>query len=223
MSDNTLTYQDHYCERTGTGLWQEPFNAVTNIAFIIAAICVWYILRRQPTRLKTHGDIYLLILLLAAIGIGSALWHLNPNGTTLLGDVFPILLFINLYLVSFLRRLMQLRWHMIFCLWLAYQALTFASETWLNRDLLNGTVMYLPTYLTLALMTLALWKKRHPRARRFGALLLLWTASLTFRTLDQSLCMYIPMGTHFLWHLFNALVLGGLIHALIKPHPTEKR
>lgn len=28
---------DHYCERTGPGLWAEPVNALTNLAFPLGA------------------------------------------------------------------------------------------------------------------------------------------------------------------------------------------
>ncbi len=35
--------------------------------------------------------------------------------------------------------------------------------------------------------------------------------SLTFRTLDDPLCDAIPMGTHFLWHILNGLMLGWMI------------
>jgi hypothetical protein len=43
----------------------------------------------------------------------------------------------------------------------------------------------------------------------FGAALL--TLSLTARSLDMALCDSIPVGTHFLWHLLNALMLGWMI------------
>ena len=28
---------DHYCERVAVGLWDEPFNATSNLAFLVAA------------------------------------------------------------------------------------------------------------------------------------------------------------------------------------------
>ena len=31
--------------------------------------------------------------------------------------------------------------------------------------------------------------------------------SLTFRTVDPAVCPAFPLGTHFLWHLLNGLVL----------------
>ena len=33
---------DHYCERTDPGIWAEPLNALTNLAFIIAAWLLWH-------------------------------------------------------------------------------------------------------------------------------------------------------------------------------------
>ena len=32
---------DGYCERVDAAFWSEPINAVTNAAFLIAAIWVW--------------------------------------------------------------------------------------------------------------------------------------------------------------------------------------
>ena len=46
-----------------------------------------------------------------------------------------------------------------------------------------------------------------------GGLLLgaaLFALSLTFRTLDRPLCDAFPLGTHFVWHLLNGLLLGWL-------------
>jgi hypothetical protein len=31
------------------------------------------------------------------------------------------------------------------------------------------------------------------------------------RTLDEPFCATFPIGTHFLWHLLNALMLGWMI------------
>jgi hypothetical protein len=40
---------DAYCERLGPGLWAEPLNALTNLAFIVAAlICAWRLGHPRP-------------------------------------------------------------------------------------------------------------------------------------------------------------------------------
>jgi len=40
--------------------------------------------------------------------------------------------------------------------------------------------------------------------------------SLTFRSLDASLCAAIPLGTHFMWHVLNAVMLGWMIHVYLE-------
>ena len=48
----------------------------------------------------------------------------------------------------------------------------------------------------------------------FGAALLV--VSLTFRSLDDPLCSTIPLGTHFLWHVLNAVMLAHMILVLLR-------
>ena len=50
-----------------------------------------------------------------------------------------------------------------------------------------------------------------------GAVLLI--ASLTFRTLDQPVCGALPFGTHFLWHVLNAVMLGWMIEVWRRHRP----
>jgi hypothetical protein len=46
MWQTLLTPVDLYCERTGPGLWAEPANALTNLAFIAAGLWgVWQVRR----------------------------------------------------------------------------------------------------------------------------------------------------------------------------------
>ncbi len=39
---------DAYCERTGPDYWSEPLNALTNLAFLLAALWVWPATRGYP-------------------------------------------------------------------------------------------------------------------------------------------------------------------------------
>lgn len=36
---------------------------------------------------------------------------------------------------------------------------------------------------------------------------MVFTVSLTFRTLDEPLCAALPIGTHYAWHVLNATTL----------------
>lgn len=212
-----LTYLDGYCERAGhPEFWAEPLNALTNICFIIAAWAALRALKRQPNHnFRATPDSWLLIAALFSIGVGSFLFHTIPNGHTVLMDVLPITLFINIYLIAALRRFLRLGWVWVAVLWAAYTAIGVVAQVQLPPDTLNGTIMYIPTYATLILLTAAIARVDKAAGRGFAGVLLLWTASLTFRTLDLDICEHFPVGTHFLWHAFNAVVLYRLLRLLM--------
>ncbi|HSF92234.1 MAG TPA: ceramidase domain-containing protein, partial [Paracoccaceae bacterium] len=84
---------DGYCERLDASFWAEPVNAITNAAFLIAALVVWL---RTDAR-KDAGAVALLGILVA-IGIGSFLFHTIAQRWAALADTLPILLFILTYL-----------------------------------------------------------------------------------------------------------------------------
>ena len=73
---------DGYCERLAPGLWAEPWNAVTNLAFVLAAIWVW----------RRGGDVPVRVLaaILFVIGIGSGLFHTFATRWAGVADVLPI-------------------------------------------------------------------------------------------------------------------------------------
>ena len=86
---------DAYCERTDAGYWSEPLNAVTNAAFLVAAFVMWRRVRRQGLALPL-----VLVGLLAAIGIGSYLFHTHATRWAATADTTPIGLFILTYLYA---------------------------------------------------------------------------------------------------------------------------
>jgi hypothetical protein len=66
---------DAYCERMGPGLWGEPLNALTNLAFLVAAvICALRLDAPRPPMGMA------LVATLAAIGVASGLFHTFANG-----------------------------------------------------------------------------------------------------------------------------------------------
>ena len=213
-----LTYLDSYCERAGDpALWAEPLNAVTNLFFILASLLVARaIWKLPPAAGATRIDFWLLVVAQCAIGIGSGLWHLMPSGTTVLMDVIPITLFIHIYLIASLRRLLKLSWARVGFWWATYLAASIVAQVTLPPDLLNGTILYIPTYLTLALLTVAVRRNDKTTGRIFAHMLGIWTLSLLFRTEDIALCSALPIGTHFLWHTLNAYMLYRLSLALIR-------
>ena len=214
---------DIYCERMGPEFWAEPVNAVTNAAFLIAAAWVLVVLRRAG---RLEAGTGLLLGLLTAIGIGSFLFHTVATRWAALADVLPIMLFILAYLALTMRRGFQLTWWWAGGITLAFLPASFAVSSavgTLAGGALGGSSGYVPALL--ALVVAGGWLQ--VRGVREGQWLLaaaaVFVTSITLRTLDQPLCQATPFGTHFMWHVLNAVVLGLLIWALSRmPGAPEK-
>jgi uncharacterized membrane protein (GlpM family) len=201
---------DGYCERLGPGYWAEPVNAVTNAAFVLAAIWVWPRTAGVPLARA-------LALVLAVIGVGSYLFHTHATRLTGLMDVLPILAFILLYVFATSRDMLELKGWRAGAATLAF--LPYAAATvplWSMVPGLGSSAGYMPVPV-LILFYAWLLRARSPATARglaIGALILL--VSLTFRTLDEPLCAVLPVGTHFLWHVLNATMLGWMILVYVR-------
>ncbi|WP_455365917.1 ceramidase domain-containing protein [Kaarinaea lacus] len=216
-------FLDQYCERVAPGLWDEPFNLLSNLAFIIAGVFVWRILKQQHQQFSgLHWDIALLIVLLFAIGIGSGLWHLLATRWSLLADTIPILLFINIFLLSCLFRVFALTAVTTLIIFSIYHIFNYSIQSTLPGNFLNGSIFYLPTWLFLLGITATAWKRKVIAYRYFIGGCAIFTLSLVFRTIDLWICATIPAGTHFIWHLLNATTLYLLMYGLIYNAGSDK-
>jgi len=208
---------DLYCERSAPGLGNEPLNTVSNMAFLLAAGVVAAAFLRHRHAMADRGvDLWLMMLWLAAIGIGSGLWHLTARGWAWWLDVVPIQLFMLTFLYSFMGRILGwgVVWRVVALL--GFVAVNVLVEMTAVGDAFNGSAGYFPAYALLLAMTGWLYHRAAPVAPLFGFAAGLLLLSLTFRSVDQALCGAIPWGTHFLWHLLNAVVLGSLLLAMFR-------
>jgi len=213
-----------YCERLDAGFWAEPFNAVTNAAFLVAALAALMLRRRAGGRDRI---VLVLILLVFAIGIGSFLFHTMPNGWTVMADVVPIQLFAFGYFAFALRRFFGASGLVTAAGSLAFFGLALALS-WAGRAILPtpaaGSAGYAAFFLGLVGMAAAL--PRGPALSRQRNLLALagaaFAVSLTMRSIDFAVCAGLPLGTHWLWHLLNALVLYWLLCAAVLSEPAVR-
>ena len=131
-------------------------------------------------------------------------------------DVIPITLFIHIYLLSVLRQLLGCDWTKTISLWLNYLLAGIIAQMVLPPDMFNGTIMYIPTYITLILLAWAVRARDAQAGRVLFQMVLLWTISLVFRTIDRDICAQFAFGTHFLWHTLNAWMLYRLLMLLVR-------
>lgn len=217
---------DLYCERTDAAFWAEPVNAVSNAAFLVAAAFAW----RQWSRAGGRdGPALALIALVAVIGIGSFLFHTFANRWSLLADVIPIQLFMLGMFGIMLRRL--LRWPLTWAVpgtaaFLACGLLAPRLAPVLGLGAGAGAALGYGTGLVAMLVlggraVIALPAPRREAGRALLAAAAVFAVSLTLRQLDLRICTDLPLGTHFLWHVLNAVTLALLLDATIRLGPAS--
>ncbi|MFB9904554.1 ceramidase domain-containing protein [Allokutzneria oryzae] len=199
-------YIDDYCERTAPGLFAEPLNAISNLAFLAAAFALWLAVRRSaPSR---PASLHLLVVLLALIGLGSGAFHTVATGWAQFLDVFFIAVFIHVYVVCFLHWFYGVRWSLA---WLGAPAFALFNLLMTAVTGGEGSASYLPALAGLAGFTVALSVSRDAALARyriwFGTATGVFAASLLLRSVDIAVCPTFTPGTHFLWHAMNACVL----------------
>jgi len=203
---------DIYCERLGPGLWAEPLNALTNLAFILAGILLVVALRRAEPAVRGDAGVLALTALVFVIGFGSGLFHTVATAWAGLADVVPIALFILLYLFLALRRFVTLP---LWACGLGVAAMLLLTVV-LPLTLHIGLSSYGAALAALLLVGGFLqFGRRHPAGPRLLVAGGLFALSLAFRTADAPLCNALPIGTHFLWHVFNAAVLYSLVRTMM--------
>lgn len=200
-------YIDGYCERTDPSYWSEPVNAVTNAAFLIAAFVMWR--RTQGLGLAYAPG---LIAVLVMIGVGSYLFHTYAQVWAAMADTTPILFFILLYVFVATRRFLEMpAWIAlgVTVLFIPYGAVVGGLFAMMPFFAISSFYWPIPILILAYAVLLAFRKPVTARGLAIGAVLLI--VSLMFRSLDESVCASVPLGTHFMWHILNGIMLGWMI------------
>lgn len=196
---------DIYCERLSAAFWAEPVNALTNLAFIIAAFCAFRHVKRAGAMDWGAG---LLVTLLFIIGIGSFLFHSFAVFWAMLADTLPILAFQLVFIGLYAARVMRLGLVQVGAVYAVFVGLIVSSGL-LPQDWLNGSLSYLPAAILLSCF--GAWHYASGQIKQERLILLLasgvFLLSLTFRSVDMLICTHFALGTHFIWHVLNAIVL----------------
>ncbi len=206
---------DLYCERTDAGFWAEPLNALTNLAFLVAAILIANRARREPGRLG--WDATTLAVLTALVGAGSFLFHTFATVWGRWLDLVFIAAFVYVLLALCLVRVAGLGWRGVLAGLVSYVVFERGVLAAVPPGTMGGSVLYLPPVLALAAMAWYARHRAHPAAPRLAATVGVFVVAIAVRTVDLPLCRAWPTGTHFLWHLLTAWVLYLAATAVLAP------
>lgn len=212
---------DLYCERFGPGLFAEPLNAVSNLAFIAAGLWLMSALPRLfPAPRRVPAALEVLAGLIVLIGICSGAFHVFATKWAQALDLGSIALFVYFFVVCFAHYVLDVRWGLAWIAAPAFWAFGMFVQAPFSADAFNGSVIYFPALSGIALMGVALAVQRRPGAREFALATLIFVVSISLRSVDLAWCSGWVWGTHWAWHLLNgcmvAVVTLGLARAVAR-------
>ena len=155
--------------------------------------------------------IRLLCLLSIVIGVGSTLFHTLATEWARWLDFVPILLFQVAFFFSYVGKSRGI----------VLSVTVIASITaidWQFPGALGGSAVYTPALLALVALGLLHFATGRPEPFLLLIVAGVFSLSLFLRTIDLEMCRSMPVGTHFLWHLLNSLLLYLLMRSVIIMH-----
>lgn len=182
----------------------EPFNAFSSLAMSLAALMILIILVRKDFRDFPFLS-YVFSPLIFIGGIGSTLFHaFRTSQFFLLMDWLPILLLTILLALYYWYKVYP-RWYFIVIMVFAILLMRMLPVMFLKGSaainlsyFISGLVIIVPILLFTARNRFVHWK---PLALSVVALLF----ALFFRYTDDFESLILPMGTHWLWHIFSGI------------------
>jgi hypothetical protein len=238
-----MTFGEHvflYCERgTDAALWAEPINTISNAGFFLAALVAWQLLLWRPSA-ERSPDHFLLVGLTFLIGCGSLAFHVYADEGTELADIVPIGLFMMVYLGFALNRFLAVPpgWTVLIVIGFALiVGAAMQVQCWDGgiglpgpevtdaKQCLNGSVGYLPALGALIILAMLLTERHHRVAPYVVWATIIFIVSIILRSIDMSFCDRVVIdgrnvGTHFIWHILNAVVIFLLLLASLRAGPV---
>lgn len=199
-----------YCE-SGIGLfYTQPINTVSNVALLISAYLAFRFIKTNHVNNKA---IKILPFIIAITGVGSMLWHGIPGPLTNFADTLPLSTFVLVSLFLFLGKLLGKK----ALVWKIFLAFTLIEIPFIFHIIpsFNGFLPYSIILLFGAFIFYGLIRKHKELTSDLIVIISLFATALVFRTLDLTICSSFSIGTHFIWHISNALVLYLVVRALV--------
>ena len=182
----------------------EPWNAISSLFLLLPAI-FWSIKIRR--NIAENYFIFYCIPFLLMGGLGSTLFHaFRASRLLLLMDILPIMI-LTLSVGAYLWHKILKKWqYTFFIVFSSFMARSFLmSSEYLSKHsasnisyLISGLTIFIPAFIIL-------YKTKFRKVISLILSAFFFTVSLIFRRVDLMPLDSLPMGTHFLWHLFSAV------------------
>jgi len=192
---------------------KEPWNGFSSLTFLVPVV-FWLI------KLKGHHRDYPFVMfcmpLLTIGGLGSMLFHgLRLSPYLLAMDWLPIVLLTLSVSIYFWYRVLAKWWQVVLVI-LGFISLRVCLYMFLKGSaginasyFINGVNMFVPALILLR-------KTHNAHANWLVYAILLFMAALVFRQIDMWQVDVLPMGSHWLWHVFCGAGAFALSTYLVK-------
>lgn len=191
-----------YAETDLTAFIAEPWNALSSLAIALPSI-YWAIHLKWDFR--QYGFLYFLMPLLFLGGMGSLLFHaFRASRILLLMDVLPTAIVTLSVSVYFWDRILRKRWQVAGVI-LPFLFFRFVIFDYVS-DRMAINLNYFFTGLLIFFPILFFLLRNHFKQLRPVLISVIFLSlSLVMRRIDYTAAQFIPMGSHFLWHIFSGV------------------
>jgi hypothetical protein len=211
---------DAYCERQSAAIDAEPLNAITGAAMLISAAAAAYLQVKRPNH-DAAVAIWSAIAAISVGAIGATLFHTFATVWAVALDVIPFLVFMLIILWLTMTRFFNWTWPGAILAVAGFLGAIFFAGRLMPAGASASYSYYLVPLIVLLIASIALKLRRSPAADSYLAATIVFVAAIVSRESDGPLCASVPVGTHFLWHLFAALLAFILIRAAILHAPRK--
>lgn len=189
-----------YAETDLSILFSEPWNAISSLAIVLPAV-YWAV--RLKGNYRRYPFIFFCIPLLILGGMGSTLFHAFRNSEYLLMmDVLPTAILMFSVGVYFWLKIIPNWWGTAGIVipgtilrYAIYEV--YSEEVAVNISyFIAGTIVFFPVIFYLV-------KTKFDKGGFIVLSVLFLILSLVFREMDFRVIHVLPMGSHFLWHIFS--------------------
>ncbi|MFN6943491.1 MAG: hypothetical protein ACK4ND_00980 [Cytophagaceae bacterium] len=212
-----------YAETNMDWLFMEPWNAISSLAFLIPVI-YWFLKIRG--RHKEYSFLTLCMALLFIGGLGSTFYHaFRTSPYLLMMDVLPIQL-LTLLVSMYLWLKVLRRWYYIIPILFPLLIVKFMTFNYFESFIavnaayfVTGTMIFFPALILLV-------QTNFENSKMLILGMVFFVLSLLCRYIDHQITFLLPMGSHWLWHVFGAIgsgYLGAYLYGIAHLQLSERK
>jgi len=191
-----------YAETDLTAFISEPWNAFSSLAIVFPAV---YWAFKLKWRIKEFAFLYFLMPLLFLGGTGSTLFHAFRTSRLMLWmDVLPTAIVTLAVSIYFWDKILPKRWQVLSIV-VPIVYVRFAIFDYFSGSFAVNLNYFITGSLIFSPILIYLSRNHYQYISSILISVLFLSFSLVFRRIDYIVAEYIPMGSHFLWHIFSGV------------------